>query len=139
MELWMLGIILLIAGFALIGVEMVVPGFGVPGISGIISLIVGICLTSDTIEEGLTVTMVVVVILAVMLTVFMLTMKKVKTPIVLEEHMKAEVGFLNASDLEAAWAETAGSIAVSMAAAAAVAVIILLTIKKIAETPQAQS
>lgn len=100
MELWMLGIILLIAGFALIGVEMVVPGFGVPGISGIISLIVGICLTSDTIEEGLTVTMVVVVILAVMLTVFMLTMKKVKTPIVLEEHMKAEVGFLNASDLD---------------------------------------
>ena len=50
----------------------------------------------------------------------------------------AETGF-ELIDWEAAWAETAGSIAVSMAATAAVAVIILLTIKKIAETPQAQS
>ena len=50
----------------------------------------------------------------------------------------AETGF-ELIDWEAAWAETAGSIAVSMAAAATVAVIILLTIKKIAETPQAQS
>ena len=33
--LMIVGIILFIAGFILIAVEMVVPGFGAPGISGI--------------------------------------------------------------------------------------------------------
>ena len=36
-----IGIILLIAGFVLVGIELVVPGFGAPGISGIICLVAG--------------------------------------------------------------------------------------------------
>ena len=39
-----LGIVLLIAGFILVGIEMVVPGFGAPGISGGICLVLGIVL-----------------------------------------------------------------------------------------------
>ena len=95
-----LGILLLIAGFVLVGVEMAIPGFGAPGISGIVCLIGGILLTAKNIEQGLTITMVVVVILAVMLTVILLLLKRVKPPFILEEDLKATSEFLNASDLE---------------------------------------
>ena len=70
------GLLLLVAGFILIGVEMVVPGFGLPGISGIICLIGGILLTAKNIEQGLTITMIVVVILAVMITLMLLILKR---------------------------------------------------------------
>lgn len=95
-----LGILLLVAGFILVGVEMTIPGFGAPGISGGVCLIGGILLTAKNIEQGLTITMVVVVILAVMLTVILLLLKRVKPPFILEEDLKATPEFLNASDLE---------------------------------------
>ena len=95
-----LGICLLIVGFILVGIEMVIPGFGVPGISGIVSLIAGILLTADNVEQGLTITVIVVVVLAVMLTIVMVVLKRIKSPIVLEEKLQSEHGFLNASDLE---------------------------------------
>ena len=100
--LLVIGILLLIAGFILVGTEMILPGFGVPGISGIICLVAGILLTADTIEEGLTITIVVIVLLAVMFTIIlaMLHMKKIKPPIVLQEELKAEKGYLSSSDLE---------------------------------------
>lgn len=95
-----LGILLLIAGFILVGVEMAIPGFGAPGISGIACLVGGILLTSKSIEQGLTITMIVVVLLAMMLVVILLTLKKVKPPFILEDELKAEGGYLNDSDLE---------------------------------------
>ncbi len=94
------GILLLVAGFILVGVEMVVPGFGLPGLSGIACLIGGILLTAKTVEQGLTITVIVVVLLAVMLTVVLLILKTVKPPFVLEDELKPEQGQLNASDLE---------------------------------------
>ncbi len=103
MDIWMvIGIILLIAGFALVGTEMVLPGFGAPGISGAICLVAGIILTADSIEQGLTITVIVVVILAVMFTVILALfhMKKIKPPIILEEELKAEKGYLSSNDLE---------------------------------------
>ena len=98
--LLILGIGLLIAGFILVGIEMVVPGFGFPGISGIVCLVAAILLTAKDVEQGLTITVIVVAILAVMLTVVMMVLKRVKSPIVLEEKLQQEQGFLNASDLE---------------------------------------
>lgn len=95
-----LGILLLIAGFILVGVEMAIPGFGAPGTSGIACLVGGILLTSKSIEQGLTITMIVVVLLAMMLVVILLTLKKVKPPFILEDELKAEGGYLNDSDLE---------------------------------------
>lgn len=95
-----LGILLLVAGFILVGIEMVIPGFGAPGISGIVCLIGGILLTAKNIEQGLTITMIVVVLLAVMMVIVLLTLKRVKPPFVLEDELKAEQGFLNSADLE---------------------------------------
>lgn len=94
------GILLLVAGFILVGVEVVVPGFGLLGISGIVCLVGGILLTAKNIEQGLTITMLVVVILAVMLTLMLLILKRVRPPFILEEDLKATQEYLNASDLE---------------------------------------
>ena len=58
-----IGLILLIAGFVLAGIEMVVPGFGAPGICGIICLVAGVLLTADSVEAGIFITVVVIVIL----------------------------------------------------------------------------
>ena len=84
------------------GTEMLLPGFGAPGITGSICLIAGIMCTADSIEEGLTITIIVVVILAVMFTVILALfhMKKLKSPIILQEEMDAEKGYLSTSDLE---------------------------------------
>ncbi len=97
-----IGILLLIAGFVLAGIEMAVPGFGLPGISGIISLVLGIIFTADTVSEGIIMAIIVIVILGVMLAVAMalLGSKKMKSPMVLREDVKGEQGFLESSDLE---------------------------------------
>ncbi len=98
--LMMLGIALLAVGFLLIAVEILIPGFGLPGITGIICLVAGIIMSADTVEEGVMITVVVIVLLAVMLTIMMTVLKKVKPPIVLRDEMKPEDGYLTTSDLE---------------------------------------
>lgn len=96
-----IGLILLIAGFVLAGIEMVVPGFGAPGICGIICLVAGVFLTADSVEAGIFITVVVIVILGILMTVILgfLSQKKFRSPIVLDEDLKAGVP-INSSDLE---------------------------------------
>lgn len=96
-----IGIILLIAGFVLVGIEMVVPGFGAPGISGIICLVAGVFLTADSVESGIFITVVVIVVLGILMTIIMgfLSQKKFKSPIVLDEDLKAGAP-INSSDLD---------------------------------------
>ena len=100
--LTIIGIILLVAGFVLIGVELVVPGFGLPGISGIVCLIAGVFFVADSIEEGILITVVVIVVLGILMTIIMglLTKRKLKSPIILDTDVKAEDSYLNSSDLE---------------------------------------
>lgn len=97
-----LGIVLLIAGFVLVGIEMAMPGFGLPGISGIISLVLGIIFTADSVSSGIIMAIIVIVILGIMLAIAMtlLGSKKMKSPMVLREDVKGEQGFLESSDLE---------------------------------------
>ena len=98
----MIGIVLLLAGFVLVGIEMSMPGFGLPGISGILCLIGGIVLTAKSVSAGIVMAIIVIVILGIMLAVIMtiLGSKKMKSPIVLQEDVKGEQGFLESSDLE---------------------------------------
>ena len=97
-----IGIVLLFAGFVLVGIEMAIPGFGLPGISGIISLVLGIILTANSVSEGIIMAIIVIMILGIMLAVAMTVLgsKKIKSPIVLREDVKGEQGFLESSDLE---------------------------------------
>jgi len=96
-----IGIALLIAGFVLIGIEMVIPGFGAPGIAGIICLIAGIFLVTDSLEEGILVTVVVIVILGILMAVIMGLMhyRKFKSPIILDTSLGSEGDSLGTSDL----------------------------------------
>lgn len=97
-----IGIALLIAGFVLVGIEMSIPGFGLPGISGIASLAIGVLLTAKTLETGLIMVVVIIVLSAIMMTVIMtlLSSKKSKVPIVLKDDVKGEQEFLNTSDMD---------------------------------------
>ena len=97
-----IGIALLLVGFILIGIEMGIPGFGLPGISGILCLIAGIVMTAETVSEGVVLAIIIIILLAVMLAVGMtlLGSSKRKPPIVLKEEVKGKHGFLNSSDLE---------------------------------------
>lgn len=100
--LTIIGIILLVAGFVLVAVELTVPGFGLPGISAIVCLIAGIFFIADTIEEGILITVVVIVVLGILMTIIMglLAKRKLKSPIILDTDVKAEDSYLNSSDLE---------------------------------------
>ncbi len=97
-----LGILLLVLGFVLIGIEMVLPGFGAPGLSGIISLAAAVIIIADTVEQGLMMTVAIIVLAAIMLTIIMglLSSKKVKAPIVLEAELKPNDALLDSKDLE---------------------------------------
>ena len=85
----MIGIGLLILGFVLICVEVVMPGFGAPGIAGILSLIAGIFLVSKTVEQGILITILVIVILAILVTILftLLQKRKLGSPIILDEEI----------------------------------------------------
>ncbi len=98
---FIIAIILFILGFILLGIEMVIPGFSVPGITGIICLLGGIFLVADTFVEGLTATVIVLALLGIMLAVILglLSKGKIKTPIILKEEQKKDKGFISSSDL----------------------------------------
>ncbi len=85
----MVGIGLLILGFVLICVEVVIPGFGAPGIAGILSLVAGIVMVSKTVEQGILITIFVIVILAILVTVLFTLLQKRKfgAPIILDEEI----------------------------------------------------
>lgn len=102
MEIWILiGIILLIAGFILVGIEMVLPGFSAPGISGIICLIAGVFVLSDSVMEAAIITIAVLAVLGILMVIILGMMSKgrLKTPIILEDEQKRTDGYLSSSDL----------------------------------------
>lgn len=94
--------ILFVAGFILIGVEMMIPGFSVPGITGIVCLIAGIFLAADSVMEGVVITLIIIVLLAVMLFVFLklLGSGKMKSSLVLQEELVSESGYISTNDLQ---------------------------------------
>lgn len=99
--LMLLGIVLLIAGFILVGIEMVLPGFSAPGISGIICLIAGVFVLADSVMEAAIITIVVLAVLGILMAVILnlLSRGKIKTPIVLEEEQRKTEGYLSSNDL----------------------------------------
>lgn len=96
-----LGILLLIAGFILVGIEMILPGFSVPGICAIICLVTAVFLMADSIMEGVAITVMVLALLGILLALilWLLSRGKLKPPIILEEEQKRSDGYLSSSDL----------------------------------------
>lgn len=96
-----LAIILFVVGFILLGVEMVIPGFSIPGITGIILLVIGIFLASNSIAEGAIITLIILVLLVIMFAIILslLSKGKLKPPIILEEEQKKNKGYISSGDL----------------------------------------
>ena len=81
--LTILGLLCLLAGFIFVGIEMIVPGFSVPGISGIVCLIAGVFLLADTVMEGFFITVIVLALLGILMAVmlYLLSKGKFRSPI----------------------------------------------------------
>ena len=94
-------IILFVAGFILIGIEMVIPGFSIPGVSGIICLVVAIFLVSDSFVEGAIIALVIMALLGIMFVIILgiLSKARLKSPIILKDEQNKEKGFISSNDL----------------------------------------
>lgn len=97
-----LAILLFIAGFVLIGIEMITPGLHAPGIIGTVCLLFGIFLVADTIEEGAIITIIILALLGIMLAIILglLSNGKLKSPIILKEEQNKDKGYISSSDLK---------------------------------------
>ncbi len=97
-----IAIILFIAGFILLGIEMVIPGFSVPGVSGIICLVIAIFLVSDSFIEGAVIALIILALLGIMFAIILglLSKAKLKSPIILKDEQNKEKGFISSNDLK---------------------------------------
>jgi membrane-bound ClpP family serine protease len=89
-----------IMGFILIIVEVLSPGFGVPGISGIILLILGIMFTARGFLEAIVMIALVLIIIGVLLVIFfrLASKGKLNNKIILVDKMNKEAGFVGRSE-----------------------------------------
>ena len=87
-----LGIVVLVVGIILIGVEFYMPGFGIPGIFGIIFTAAGIYLTGDNTYDRVLIGVIAIVIIAVMLVISIIVFnsKKVRSPIKLDTDLEGK-------------------------------------------------
>jgi membrane-bound ClpP family serine protease len=97
----LLSIILFFLGVGLVVVEMFEPGFGFFGITGVISLIICIFVTAQSVSEGIVLTIFFFVILLILLGIFLTLLSKGKLPkrLILHEAETLEQGFAGTEDL----------------------------------------
>lgn len=97
-----LGILVLVVGIVLIGVEFYIPGFGFPGIFGIIFAAAGVFLTGRTATERVLVGVITIVVIAVMLiiSIIVFNSKKVRSPIKLDTDLEGKDLFIEGKDME---------------------------------------
>jgi len=88
-------------GFLLVIVEMFHPGFGVPGISGGVLLLVGVILTATSLGEVLILLIIIISILGVALTIVLksVTKGRLSKTLILHQTQKKEAGYIGIEDL----------------------------------------
>ncbi|MGI6704830.1 MAG: NfeD family protein [Clostridia bacterium] len=93
---------MIIVGIALVIVEMIFPGFGAPGITGIILLLLGVILTAKSVFEALLLIFVIIVILALAFVIVLRSVKKgrLSKTLVLSDAFKKESGYTGTEDLD---------------------------------------
>ncbi len=95
--------ICLLAGIALIIIEMFTPGFAAPGISGLILLILGIVLSAKTFFQALVTILVILAILSVALVFALRSATKgalYRSPLVLKNKESSDEGYVSVADME---------------------------------------
>ena len=100
--LFILGIILFIVAFIFIGIEMIIPGFGAPGIIGCCCLAAGVSLTANTYTQAIMIIAIILILLTVFVVImtFLLYKGVLKSPIVLKDKQEKETGYISSTDLE---------------------------------------
>lgn len=99
-ELWQA--IILVAGLALIIVEMFHPGFGAPGITGTILVVLAIVVIVKTFIEALILIIIILAVLGVALSLVLhsATKGRLSKTLILSDSLKKESGFIGTEDLE---------------------------------------
>lgn len=91
-----------VLGLLLVVVEMFYPGFGVPGIAGLILLIVAVTLTAKTWLDVLIIVLVLAAILSLVFTIIIKTFYKKKgnlsNKLVLSDSLNKESGYISTAD-----------------------------------------
>jgi membrane-bound ClpP family serine protease len=98
---FVIAIVLLVVGFILIGIEMLAPGLSEPGIAGIACLLIGIFLISDSILQGVVITIITLVVLGIIFAIILraLSKGKLKSPIILKDEQKNKEGYVSSKNL----------------------------------------
>jgi len=100
-----LGLLLLLVGIGLIILEMLMPGFGLPGIAGSAAIIIGILLYAKSLSQALFLLALVAAVLAMLFLVVLRSVSKgrlSRSPIVLRDAARDTAGydgFLNPQEL----------------------------------------
>ncbi|NSW90523.1 MAG: hypothetical protein HPY74_07570 [Firmicutes bacterium] len=89
-----------ILGFVLITVELFNPGFGAPGISGIILLILGIMFTARSLLDAIVMILIILIVIGILLFVFLRSASKgrLNNKLILTDRMNKESGFVGRSE-----------------------------------------
>ncbi|MDR2515040.1 MAG: hypothetical protein LBD02_07545 [Christensenellaceae bacterium] len=93
--------ICLLAGFALVTVEVFLPGFGAPGITGLALLLAGIVVAADSLLEAVWLLIIVIALVCLLLFVVLrsaLKGKLAQSPLVLQSALSKDAGFSSAQD-----------------------------------------
>lgn len=95
-------VLLLVIGFILVVIEMYVPGFGAPGITGIACLIAGVILKANSALEALIMSIVIIALLCIALSISIHSVSKgrlAKSKLVLHE-TATDAGSIGENDLK---------------------------------------
>lgn len=96
-----ISLLCLVAGLALVVLEMFLPGFGAPGITGIILLIIGVVTTAKTPLQAMIMIIIILAILGVAFTLVLLSAQKghLSKHLVLNESLDDGESFSAVDDL----------------------------------------
>lgn len=95
-------VVLFVVGMILIVIELNIPGFGIFGVLGIIALVIDIFITAKTFAQGMIMTAVFFVIIAILLAVLASFVSKGRIPkgLMLKESTSTELGFSSTEDMK---------------------------------------
>jgi membrane-bound ClpP family serine protease len=99
MSVW--SVLFFIVGFALVIFEMFIPGFGIPGILGVVSLFLAVVVTADSLLEATIMIIIILAFLGIMLSLALhsATKGKLSKTLILSDSLKKESGFTGTEDL----------------------------------------
>jgi membrane-bound ClpP family serine protease len=96
-------VIFLVVGLALLVVEMFTPGFGLPGMGGIICLAVAVVIRANTLAEALWMIIILLAVVGLLLLIFLKSATKgaiSRSPLVLKDAIDEQSGYISTADLK---------------------------------------